>query len=546
MKRAGVFMTDVLILAAGAIKHKLTIGMHLYESPALLPINTKCLASYLVDFYLKFECNIFLAVNESDLKQVKSELSYYADIKYISIRDSKGVVETLRTALPETTQDTQDIIINVVTTIPKQFPAMNEVQIDMQNKVCSDWSSIAIENKKISFQSKSNKDAKKHAGYAFTGIFRTEKNNIIEVLSGITNPSDLLYVVEKLHPKIAITYNKVDWIDCGHEANYFDARAKIIESRAFNKMSIDSFAGTITKISENVSKFCNEIRYVNMLPREISIYYPRVLSDLKVTDKEASVEMEYYGYPSVAEYMLYWQLDEFHWQRLFERIEAIIKRFSNYKYSIGQKAFLDCYVTKTIERVNEFIDSLPESYRQILLQNEIKVNGQDLRNFNKMLPEIQTKSNSLYSENDFCIVHGDLCFNNILYDLRSGIVRLVDARGSFGPNVVGIYGDIKYDLAKFTHSAIGHYDFIVNNLFECEIKENGINYCFNTRECVPYIKELCNTLVRNFGYKINDIYFIVGLLFVSMCPLHRDDLKRQLTMYAHGIKYLNSALQEDL
>ena len=70
-----------------------------------------------------------------------------------------------------------------------------------------------------------------------------------------------------------------------------------------------------------------------------------------------------------------------------------------------------------------------------------------------------------------CIVHGDLCLSNILYDLRSRICKLLDPRGSFG--AAGIYGDPRYDVAKLYHSIYGLYDFITNDLFHVSIERHA-------------------------------------------------------------------------
>ena len=141
-------------------------------------------------------------------------------------------------------------------------------------------------------------------------------------------------------------------------------------------------------------------------------------------------------------------------------------------------------------------------------------------------------------------MHGDFCFNNILYDLNSGILRLIDARGSFGESCVGIYGDIKYDLAKLTHSVIGGYDFIVNGGFHLSADRNQYIYTINFRDTTAYLTSLNRKLIQQFGFKESDILFLVGLLFVSMCPIHQDDPRRQAVMYLHGIKYINETLEE--
>ena len=45
----------------------------------------------------------------------------------------------------------------------------------------------------------------------------------------------------------------------------------------------------------------------------------------------------------------------------------------------------------------------------------------------------------------------------------SETLKILDPRGNFG--IDGVYGDIRYDIAKLMHSIIGRYDFIINDLF---------------------------------------------------------------------------------
>ncbi len=40
-------------------------------------------------------------------------------------------------------------------------------------------------------------------------------------------------------------------------------------------------------------------------------------------------------------------------------------------------------------------------------------------------------------------------------------------------------------------------------------------------------------------WNIDEIKIIEGLLFISMLPLHKDDLERQLALYSIGIQRLN-------
>ena len=136
-------------------------------------------------------------------------------------------------------------------------------------------------------------------------------------------------------------------------------------------------------------------------------------------------------------------------------------------------------------------------------------------------------------------MHGDLCFNNILFEPFSSTIRLIDARGSFGNQSATIYGDQKYDYAKLSHSAVHFYDYILAGRYQFEIKQENINYSFHTNENYEVIANRCNNQIKKDGYSVNDINFIVGILFLSMTPLHSEDSLRQKLMFIHGLYILN-------
>jgi hypothetical protein len=280
-----------------------------------------------------------------------------------------------------------------------------------------------------------------------------------------------------------------------------------------------------------------------MLPASIGVYFPRILARrASVANVPGFVETEYYGYPTVAEYFLYWDLSSDNWRRLFSRLKGLLQRFQAFPYAIGQSAFEDFYLKKTTQRVEQFLSSLDPALGETL-EGKIVVNEVACRPFAQLKGELQARLARMYRDQDFCVMHGDFCFSNILYDVPSGIVRLIDPRGSFGERCVGIYGDQKYDLAKLKHSAEYGYDFLVNGLYTFRRNGRNLDYTLATRECSPLVAKLFQSMIAELGYKNDEIELLTSLLFLSMCPFHAEDSARQLVMYAHGLRLLNSSLE---
>ncbi|MFZ4681882.1 MAG: hypothetical protein ACOYMS_05240, partial [Terrimicrobiaceae bacterium] len=278
-------------------------------------------------------------------------------------------------------------------------------------------------------------------------------------------------------------------------------------------------------------------------PAAVGVYFPRILSrQASGSTAPGFVEAEYYGYPTVAEYLLYWELSSENWRRLFSRLGGVLRKFKAFPYSIGKIALEEFYLQKTTRRVEQYLTALDPALRQIL-ENEIVVNGVPCRPVSALEVALGDRIGQAYRDGDFCIMHGDYCFSNILYDVPSGIVRLIDPRGSFGERCVGIYGDQKYDLAKLSHSAEHGYDFLVNGLYTLQHNGKTFEYTLATRDCGGLVAALCKETIADLGYSHDEIQLLTSLLFLSMCPLHSEDPKRQLAMYVHGLRLLNTYLE---
>ena len=143
---------------------------------------------------------------------------------------------------------------------------------------------------------------------------------------------------------------------------------------------------------------------------------------------------------------------------------------------------------------------------------------------------------------DCTIIHGDLCFSNILFDVYNGIFKLIDPRGKFWE--LWIWWDIKYDIAKLRHSVHWKYENIISDLF-------NLNYSIDTKKFeFEYFnwetKNIINFFdgeVQKLWYDINTIKYIEALLYLTMIPLHSDSLNRQIVMYLTATILFNETIE---
>jgi hypothetical protein len=144
------------------------------------------------------------------------------------------------------------------------------------------------------------------------------------------------------------------------------------------------------------------------------------------------------------------------------------------------------------------------------------------------------------------ILHGDFCFSNILFDSRLDNIKVVDPRGLNEAGEFTNYGDLRYDLAKLTHSVIGLYDFIVAGAFD-------LNYILNKDQCIfdflihtdkriETIQEIYMERIFLGNTSPRSVIPLTVLLFLSMLPLHSDDRKRQLALLANALRLYSEFL----
>jgi aminoglycoside phosphotransferase len=137
------------------------------------------------------------------------------------------------------------------------------------------------------------------------------------------------------------------------------------------------------------------------------------------------------------------------------------------------------------------------------------------------------------------VIHGDLCFSNILYDVSSAVCRLIDPRGSFG--TVGIGGDPRYDIAKLWHSVAGGYDFLATDFFDVRWNDNEVTLDVPWRAQHRRLRGLFKERFSD-DYDFSEISLITGLMMCSLPDLHRESARRQVALYASGLRLVHEAL----
>jgi aminoglycoside phosphotransferase len=355
-----------------------------------------------------------------------------------------------------------------------------------------------------------------------------------------TELADILKNVAAVRPIRATPAG--DWLDCGNPDRRDSSHRALLQKRAFNEMSIDSVFGVVTKRSRHVEKFLDEINYLRLLPPELSVLFPRVVGCSTDYD-DPWLSMEYYGYPTLSEVFVFENVDPGVWEQVFLHLRQIVTDgFMRRRAPLARDTLRAMYIDKTRRRM-EGLSGPEELLRLTRHEGPLTINGRAMQNLPALWPRIEAEVDRLADGAQGCIVHGDLCLSNILYDLRSRVCKLLDPRGSFG--VSGLYGDPRYDVAKLYHSVYGLYDFIINDLFSVSVAGDQIQLDIRAR---PYHQQIRERFEKVFfgPFDRRQTLLITALLFASMPALHYDVPARQLAMYARSIQLLDEYFASEM
>lgn len=369
-----------------------------------------------------------------------------------------------------------------------------------------------------------------------TNINTIIKNNIkIKNEYQLSSAMDLYIKEENIK---AIEFNK--WYDCGQLDTFNQTKKNI--ARCFNQITLTD-DNTIIKQSDNEKKLHQEINWFLNLPNKLKVYIPQLI-DYSILKNNTFYELEYINFSPMQELFLYNLPLMEQWNNFFNVLFNMIdkfKLFSN-KCNFNTKQHLkNILITKTVNRVNELQEN--PYFKELSSTSGIKINGIYYKNLNTIWNSVLDYLNKNIidnSSNYWQIIHGDLFFGNMLYDIGSRTLKIIDPRGNF--HIDGNYGDIRYDIAKMNHSIVGKYDFIVNDLFAIikdDINKNEFEYILYDSNKHKEITKIWKQELKNRGYNYNDILIITALLFLSMIPLHSENVQHQKMFYFISIQLFN-------
>ena len=296
----------------------------------------------------------------------------------------------------------------------------------------------------------------------------------------------------------------ISWVDVGNSAQYQAAVAKF-ENFDFSKS--DEF---LYIVNGRVIKFFNDAS-ITAKRVERARFKPAAFPAIE------SQQGQFYSYrflngetlykhnsPALLKDLLKWLKQDF-WtpaQVPAAEVEKVCHKF---------------YYDKSMER----LDMYRRKYN--ISDGQSRVNGTDIPSTAQLIERLPWND---LNQGVAVFVHGDLQFDNILYDPAQQKFILLDWRQDFAGQLN--WGDLYYDLAKMLGGTILNYDLIKKNLLWYDEQEGEITIDFAQRFLSDDYGRVLAEFVRANGWDMNKVRTLTGLIYLNMAPLHHAPFDRML------------------
>lgn len=493
--------------------------------PCFLPLgNKKLLEHQVATLKDKFPEEILLvSLPESyQISEAEHCLIKKLGIIYISVPDDFSLAESISYAINVSNYLSEDHIVRVMygDTLIHDLPQANEIQ---------DILGVAHTNDSYGWKIEKNSDEP----LIWCGFYSFgSKPLLLRCLA--LNRHDFIQAVEAYRQESEIQIFKFNqWFDLGHVNTYFRSRALITTQRAFNELRIEQ--GVVHKTGLPSIKIQAEGLWFKNIPSSLKIFTPQLIDQYLDQKQLAHYKLEYLPNMPLNELFVHGKNTEVEWKGFFGLIRGFLKKaqisLSDSEKEKIQSDFLKLVQGKTFSRLHQFAQNHNLNIHQPIIYQDVV-----LPSLYEICQECIDKVIKL--PNYYGILHGDLCFSNILYDSRAFQIKVIDPRGINTTGEFTIYGDQKYDLAKLAHSVIGLYDHIIAGryILNENVNNGSMDLHFDIDDRILEIQDRFSKFEFIQGLTIQQIMPLVILLFISMLPLHSDRPDRQKAMLANAVR----------
>lgn len=484
--------------------------------PSFLPLQNKRLFHYQFAFTQQSNDPVFLTLPQSfEIDAFDTNWIQASGVALIKVPDNLTLSDSVLFAIHSINKPSEMVMILHGDTLFETYPQEADRLYIAHAKDNYNWGNVGI-------------DANNDTSEVYAGLFFFSNQELLKNCL-TSNSTDFIAAVELYAVKQPVTLIFADnWMDFGHANTYFRSKAGKTTERVFNNLAIDAY--TVNKYSDDHIKMQAEANWFKNIPSRLKKYTPNLIAVHE--GEKVGYELDYLYLNTLAELYVFGQNDPFVWNNIFRSCELFIEDClfvtdENNLVSLKQN-YRQSLLNKTTERLQFFS-------KQINISTELgwQFNHQPVPS---LMAIAKDTAKWITEEGRVGYVHGDFCFSNILFDFRKQMIKVIDPRGIDFEKNITTYGDLRYDIAKLSHSVIGLYDYIIAGRFslEIELEKQSISLDIYSNNIVQAIQAAF--LKRNFiGIEIasKQNFALMIHLFLSMLPLHVDNKKRQFALMAN-------------
>lgn len=333
------------------------------------------------------------------------------------------------------------------------------------------------------------------------------------LISGEHQVSDGIFSLLKMKKLYA---KKIEWIDVG-DIDKYKKLVSLYENFDFSKQNEALYI-----VNDRVIKFFVDENITSARVEKANLnpmVFPKVIES----------KGQFYAYMFQNGETMYKIGNIENFQKLLDWLEKNLWKKCVVSNEQMRSTCLSFYREKTYKRIAMY----EEKYRDLNIFDFI--NGENISPVSELLNEIPWER---LGDGEPFFMHGDLQFDNILFDKESNNFILLDWRQDFAGQIN--YGDIYYDFAKLYGGLLVNYDLIKQNLLSYSEEATHISIDFACRyQSSRFINALEEYIMKR-GYDLPRVRLIVGLIFLNMAPLHHYPFDKLL--HALGRKVLSDEI----
>ena len=495
---------------------------------SLIELNYKPIISHIIDLFPKQKTFVIPVGHKGDLvKQYlrvahpKKKLLFVNITKYIG-KDS-GLGLTLIKS--KKFLNCPFIFISCDTIVKEKIKTPNHNWVAYSGRKLPNYRGLKISKKKkvISFLDKNSLCSSNCFNYiGLAGI--NDYKNFWNILIKNKNKSILegeFYGIKNL--KKEIKAYKYKWYDTGNQVSLNITKNKLeknihknILPKSDEKIWFDQ--GLVIKYFKNIDIVKKRVNRANQLKG----FVPKIIKYSK----------NFYSYKEIPGEIMSKVNDTSVFKLFLSRLEKFHRPVINSKNIKNYKTICtEFYKEKTLSRIKDFYDKFD------INDNEIRINGLKTKKLSILLKEVNW---NYICDPIVSRFHGDLHFENIIFQKKSKKFFFLDWRHEFGRSKN--YGDVYYDLAKIMHGLIVSHDQVMKENFYIIKKKNNISLGIKRPKIYGQYLTIYKKWFSKSKYDLKKVNILTSIIFLNIASLHHYPYSKYL--YFLGKEMLDKNLKK--